>query len=120
MILKECLQFDQTTFVTVLKDLLVATLSSLTLRGSKLHELLGFVHLTKGTLAVTIELDDTSVDHFVVKIDPPFSRTFAHTTENRVTTVSLGDGVDQPLRQHCLADTSTSPKSPTTSTAQSS
>ena len=65
---------------------------------------------------VTVELDDTSFNHFVVKI-VTFTSTFTDTTENRVTTVSLGDVVDQFLNQYRLTDTSTTEKTNLTTTS---
>jgi peptide chain release factor 1 len=78
----------------------------------------GFVHLTKdqGTLGVTFELDDTGFHHFVVQI-VTFTSTFTDTTEDRVTTVSLSDVVDEFLNQHSLADTSTTEETDLTTTS---
>jgi hypothetical protein len=52
------------------------------------------VHLTEdeGNLGLAIELDDTSLLHFVVQI-VTLTGTLADTSEDGVTTVSLGDVV---------------------------
>jgi peptide chain release factor 1 len=78
----------------------------------------GFVHLTKdkSTLGLTLELDDTSFNHFVVKI-VTLTSTFTDTTEDGVTTVSLGNVVDQFLNQDSLTDTSTTEKTNLTTTS---
>ena len=54
----------------------------------------GLVHLTEhqGDLGVTVELDDTSLLHFVVQI-VALTGTLADTGEHGETTVSLGDVV---------------------------
>lgn len=54
----------------------------------------GLVHLTedKSDLGVTLEVDDTSLLHFVVKI-VTLTSTLTDTTEDGETTVSLGDVV---------------------------
>ncbi|RUS14931.1 hypothetical protein BC938DRAFT_477160 [Jimgerdemannia flammicorona] len=68
----------------------------------------GLVHLTehKGALGITLELDDTSLQHFVVQI-VTLTGALADTAEDGETTVSLGNIVDELLNQHSLADTST-------------
>jgi peptide chain release factor 1 len=78
----------------------------------------GLVHLTedKSTLGFTLKLDDTSFNHFVVQI-VTLTSTFTDTTENGVTTVSLGDVVDQFLNQDSLADTGTTEKTNLTTTS---
>jgi hypothetical protein len=69
----------------------------------------GLVHLTEheSDLGVTLEVDDTSLDHFVVKI-VTLASTLADTTENGETTMRLGDVVNELLNQHGLSDTGTS------------
>jgi len=54
----------------------------------------GLVHLTEhqGDLGLAIELNDTSLLHFVVEI-VALTGSLAHTSEHRVTTVSLGNVV---------------------------
>jgi hypothetical protein len=54
----------------------------------------GLVHLTedKGDLGLALEVDDTSLLHFVVKI-VTLTSTLADTAEHGVTTVSLSDVV---------------------------
>ena len=54
----------------------------------------GLVHLTEdeSDLGVTLELDDTGLDHFVVEI-VTLTSTLADTAEHGETTVSLGDVV---------------------------
>ncbi len=72
----------------------------------------GFVHLTvdQGTSgALTINSDDTGGNHFVVKI-VTFSGSFTDTGEDGVTTMSLGDVVDEFLNEDSLTDTSTTEK----------
>jgi peptide chain release factor 1 len=78
----------------------------------------GFVHLTedKSALGVTVELDDTGFNHFVVQI-VTLTSTFTDTTENGVTTVSLGNVVNQFLNQDSLADTSTTEETNLTTTS---
>lgn len=48
-----------------------------------------------------------SLLHFMVQI-VTFTSTLADTSEDRVTTMSLGDVVNQLLNKHCLSDTGTS------------
>ena len=61
----------------------------------------GLVHLTedKSDLGLALEVDDTSLLHFVVKI-VTLTSTLTDTSEDRVTTVGLGDVVDQFLNKH--------------------
>jgi hypothetical protein len=68
----------------------------------------GLVHLTedKRDLGGTIELNDRGLLHFVVQI-VTLTGTLADTSEDGVTTVGLGDVVDELLDEHGLADTST-------------
>ena len=68
----------------------------------------GLVHLTedKSDLGVTIELNDGSLLHFVVQI-VTLTGTLTDTSEDGVTTVSLGDVVDKLLNEDGLADTGT-------------
>lgn len=92
------------------------------------------VHLTEdeSDLGLAIELNDTSLLHFVVQV-VTLTGTFADTSEHRVTTVGLGDVVLQSvsivcgplwkakpynelLNEHSLADTSTSEKTNLTTT----
>jgi peptide chain release factor 1 len=68
----------------------------------------GLVHLTedKSDLGVTIELNDGGLLHFVVQI-VTLTGTLTDTSEDGVTTVSLGDVVDELLNEDSLADTGT-------------
>jgi len=68
----------------------------------------GLVHLTedKGDLGVTLEVDDRGLLHLVVQI-VALTGTLADAGENGVTTVGLGDVVDELLDEHGLADTGT-------------
>jgi len=68
----------------------------------------GLVHLTKdqGHLGLALELNDRGLLHFVVQI-VTLTGTLTDTSEDGVTTVSLGDVVDQLLNEHGLADTGT-------------
>ena len=68
----------------------------------------GLVHLTKdkGDLGLAIELNDRSLLHFVVQI-VTLTGTLADTSEDGVTTVGLGDVVDQLLNEDGLSDTGT-------------
>ena len=68
----------------------------------------GLVHLTEDEcdLGVTVEVDDTSLDHLVVQV-VALTGTLADTGEDGVTTVGLGDVVDELLNEHSLADTGT-------------
>ena len=54
----------------------------------------GLVHLTEdeSDLGVTVEVDDTGLNHFVVQI-VTLTGTLTDTSEDRETTVSLGDVV---------------------------
>jgi hypothetical protein len=69
----------------------------------------GLVHLTEhqGDLGFTIEVDDLGLLHFVVQV-VTLTGTLTDTSEHGVTTVSLGNVVDQLLNEHSLSDTSTS------------
>ena len=78
----------------------------------------------------SVDLDDSSLNHFVVKI-VSFASSFSNTGEHRVTyaavitggqcmlsirtTVSLGDVVDQFHDEHSLADSSTAEETDFTS-----
>lgn len=68
----------------------------------------GLVHLTedKGDLGLALEVDDTSLTHFVVQV-VTLTGTLTDTGEDRVTTVGLGNVVDELLNQDSLADTGT-------------
>lgn len=68
----------------------------------------GLVHLTEdqSDLGLAIKLNDGGLLHFVVQI-VTLTSTLADTGEDGVTTVSLGDVVDQLLNEDGLADTST-------------
>jgi peptide chain release factor 1 len=69
----------------------------------------GLVHLSvhkSGFGAGAINLDDTRVNHFVVKI-VTLTSAFADTSEYGETTVLLSDVVNQLHDKHSLADTST-------------
>jgi len=90
----------------------------------------GLVHLTEdeSDLGVTLEVDDTGLNHFVVQVvtltsaftdtlkiskfkiclNSTTERDGKHTTEDRETTMGLGDVVDEFLNKHSLSDTSTS------------
>ena len=68
----------------------------------------GLVHLTEhqGDLGLAIELNDGGLLHFVVQI-VTLTGTLTDTSEDGVTTVGLGDVVDELLNEHGLADTGT-------------
>lgn len=68
----------------------------------------GLVHLTEnqGNLGLAIKLNNGSLLHFVVQI-VTLTGSLTDTSEDRVTTVGLGDVVDELLNKHSLADTST-------------
>jgi hypothetical protein len=68
----------------------------------------GLVHLTEhqGDLGLAIKLNDGGLLHFVVQI-VTLTGTLTDTSEDRVTTVSLGNVVDEFLNEHSLADTGT-------------
>jgi peptide chain release factor 1 len=76
------------------------------------------VHLTEdqGDLGLSIKLNNLSLLHFVVQI-VTLTSTLSDTSEDRVTTVSLGNVVDQLLNEHSLSDTSSSEKSNLSSTS---
>jgi hypothetical protein len=66
------------------------------------------VHLTEdqGDLGLAIKLNDGGLLHFVVQI-VTLTGTLADTSEDGVTTVGLGDVVDELLNEDSLADTGT-------------
>lgn len=68
----------------------------------------GLVHLTEdqGDLGLAIKLNDGCLLHFVVQI-VTLTGTLTDTSEDGVTTVGLGDVVDELLNEHGLADTGT-------------
>jgi len=68
----------------------------------------GLVHLTKdqGDLGLAIKLNDRGLLHFVVQI-VALTGALADTSEDGVTTVGLGDVVDELLDEDSLANTST-------------
>lgn len=68
----------------------------------------GLVHLTedKGDLGLAIELNDGGLLHLVVQI-VTLTGTLTDTGEDGVTTVGLGNVVDELLNEHGLADTGT-------------
>jgi hypothetical protein len=77
----------------------------------------GLVHLTvhESSLgARAINLDDTRVNHFVVKI-VTLTSAFSDTSEHGETTVLLGDVVNQLHDKHSLADSGTTKKTDFTS-----
>merc|ERR1719354_1298481 len=68
----------------------------------------GLVHLTvdKGDLGgLVLEADDSALNHLKVQI-VTLTGPLSHSGENRVTSVSLGNVVNQFHDQHSLADTS--------------
>lgn len=69
----------------------------------------GLVHLTEdqGDLGLSLEVDDLGLLHLVVQI-VTLTGTLADTSEDGVTTVGLGDVVDQLLNEDSLSDTGTS------------
>ena len=77
----------------------------------------GLVHLTEdeSDLGVTLEVDDTGLDHLVVEV-VALTGTLTDTGEDGVTTVSLGDVVDELLDKHSLADTGTTEETNLTTT----
>jgi hypothetical protein len=68
----------------------------------------GLVHLAEdqGHLGLAIKLNDGGLLHFVVQI-VTLTGTLTDTSEDGVTTVGLGDVVDELLNKHSLADTGT-------------
>lgn len=72
----------------------------------------GLVHLTEdeSDLGVSLEVDDTGLSHFVVQI-VTLSSSLTDTGEDRVTTMGLGNVVDQLLNQDGFTDTGTTEKS---------
>lgn len=77
----------------------------------------GLVHLTEdeSDLGVTLEVDDTSLDHLVVEI-VTLTGTLTDTGEDGVTTVGLGNVVDKLLDKHSLTDTGTTEETNLTTT----
>jgi hypothetical protein len=63
----------------------------------------------QGDLGLAIKLNNLGLLHFVVQI-VTLTSTLSDTSEDRVTTVSLGNVVDQLLNEHSLSDTSSSEK----------
>ena len=112
--------------LTILSLLITEVLSdSQTSKGDTSTGSWGLVHLTEnqGDLGFTIKLDDTSLLHFVVQI-VTLTSTLTDTSEDGVTTVSLGDVVlhvvsggrgslicpcpyNELLNEHSLSDTCT-------------
>lgn len=95
--------------LTILTLLVTEILSnSQTSQGNTGTSSWGLVHLTEhqGDLGLAVELNDRGLLHFVVQI-VTLTGTLADTSENGVTTVGLGDVVDQLLDEDSLADTST-------------
>ena len=77
----------------------------------------GLVHLSvdeSASGAGLVDLDDTRFDHFVVEI-VALSSPLADTGKHGVTTVGLGDVIDQFLNDHGLAHTGTTEKTDLTS-----
>merc|ERR1719449_410474 len=77
----------------------------------------GLVHLTvdKGDLGgLVLETDDSALNHLKVQI-VTLTGPLSHSGENRVTSVSLGDVVNQLHDQHSLADSSTAEETNLTS-----
>jgi hypothetical protein len=68
----------------------------------------GLVHLAEdqSDLGLAVELNDGGLLHFVVQI-VALTGTLADTSEDGVTTVGLGDVVDELLNEDSLADTGT-------------
>ena len=66
-------------------------------KGDTIMDTWRFVHLTidESDAGVTFKVDSTSFNHLVVKI-VTLTSTFIHTTEDRETTMGLGD-VDEFL-----------------------
>jgi hypothetical protein len=78
----------------------------------------GLVHLTedKGDLGLALELNDGGLLHFVVQI-VTLTGTLTDTGEDGVTTVGLGDVVDELLDEDSLADTSATEQTNLTTTS---
>merc|ERR1719449_195556 len=77
----------------------------------------GLVHLTvdKGDLGgLVLETDDSALNHLKVQI-VTLTGPLSHSSEDRVTSVGLGDVVNQLHDQHSLADTSTAEETNLTS-----
>jgi hypothetical protein len=68
-----------------------------------------YVHLSEDQshLRLALELDDLGLLHLVVQI-VTLTSTLSDTSEDGITTVGLGDVVDQLLNEDSLADTGTS------------
>jgi hypothetical protein len=75
----------------------------------------GIGKLTKSHLGLALEVDDTSLTHLVVQV-VTLTGTLTDTGKDRVTTVGLGNVVDEFLNQHSLADTGTTEKTNFTTT----
>ena len=110
---------DQGCFLTILTLLVTEVLGDCESRqGNTSTGTRWLVHLSKhqGDLRFAIKLDDLCLLHFVVQIIT-LPSSLADTSENGVSTVCLGDVVDQLLNEHCLSDTCSSEKTdlPTTS-----
>lgn len=73
---------------------LVGKLTVRPVRATRARAPGGLVHLTedKGDLGLALEVDDTSLLHFVVQV-VTLTSTLADTAEHGVTTVGLGDVV---------------------------
>jgi hypothetical protein len=69
----------------------------------------------QGDLGLALELDDGGLLHLVVQV-VTLTGTLADTGKDRVTTVGLGDVVDQLLDEDGLADTSTTEQTNLTAT----
>ena len=54
-----------------------------------------------------LEIDDSTLDHLVIEI-VSFTRSLSDSSEHRITTVSLGDVVDQLHDKHSLSDSCSS------------
>ena len=78
----------------------------------------GLVHLSEHQcdLGLSLKVDDLGLLHFVVQI-VTLTSTLSDTSEDRVTTVCLGNVVDQLLNEHSLSDTSSSEKTNLSSTS---
>lgn len=68
-----------------------------------------YVHLSEDQshLGLAIEVDDLRLLHLMVQI-VTLTSTLSDTSEDGITTVGLGDVVDELLNEDSLADTSTS------------
>jgi len=77
----------------------------------------GLVHLSidEGSLgAVTIDINDTRLNHFVIEI-VALASSLSDSSKHGVTTMSLGDIVNKLHDEHSLSDTSTTEESNLTS-----